>query len=79
MKNMQEALFKDAMPEDVYKLMPGKSQITDQMLRDAYAGNQGVWITEEGGLDQFVYTAFEDAVTKIEGKFGTVRFKMEMG
>ncbi|MER1989442.1 MAG: penicillin acylase family protein, partial [Solibacillus isronensis] len=78
-ENMEKALFQDAMPEDVYKLMPGKSQITDQMLRDAYAGNPGVWITEEGGLDKFVYTAFEDAVTKIKGKFGTSVSKWKWG
>lgn len=78
-ENMEKALFQDAMPEDVYKLMPAKSQITDQMLRDAYAGNPGVWITEEGGLDKFVYTAFEDAVTKIEGKFGTSVSKWKWG
>ena len=40
---------------------------------------EGVWIKEEGGLDSFVYTAFEDAVTKIQGKFGDSCFKMEVG
>lgn len=69
-ENMEKALFEDAMPADVYKMMPGKSQITDQMLRDAYTGNEGVWVKEEGGLDSFVYTAFEDAVTKVQNKFG---------
>ena len=78
-ENMEKALFEDAMPADVYKMMPGKSQITDQMLRDAYAGNEGVWIKEEGGLDSFVYTAFEDAVTKIQGKFGTAVSKWKWG
>ncbi|WP_445326886.1 penicillin acylase family protein [Solibacillus sp. FSL W7-1464] len=78
-ENMEKALFQDAMPEDVYKLMPGKSQITDQMLRDAYAGNPGVWITEEGGLDKFVYTAFKNAVTKIKGEFGTPVSKWKWG
>ena len=78
-ENMEKALFEDAMPADVYKMMPGKSQITDQMLRDAYAGNEGVWIKEEGGLDPFVYTAFEDAVTKVQGKFGTAVSKWKWG
>ena len=59
--------------------MPGKAQITDQMLRDAYAGNEGVWITEEGGLDVLVYKAFEDAVSIIEGKFGTSVSKWKWG
>lgn len=78
-ENMEKALFEDAMPADMYKLMPAKSQITDQMLRDAYAGNEGVWIQDEGGLDKFVYTAFEDAVSKIERKFGTAISKWKWG
>lgn len=79
MKNMKEALFKDSMPEDMYELMPGKSQIMDQMLRDAYAGNEGVWITEEGGLDAFVYKAFEDAVSTIKSKYGASASKWQWG
>lgn len=78
-ENMEKALFEDAMPTDIYKLMPGRSQITDQMLRDAYAGNPGVWIAEEGGLDLFVFTAFEKAVEKIENKVGSNVSKWKWG
>lgn len=78
-ENMEKALFEDAMPADMYKLMPAKSQITDQMLRDAFAGNEGVWIQGEGGLNQFVYTAFEDAVIKIEDRLGTSVSKWQWG
>lgn len=78
-ENMEKALFEDAMPADMFKLMPAKSQITDQMLRDAYAGNEGVWIQAEGGLNQFVYTAFEDAVLKIEDSLGTSISKWQWG
>jgi penicillin G amidase len=79
MKNMKEALFKDAMPEDIYALMPGKSQAMDEMLREAYAGNEGVWIEQEGGLDAFVYKAFEDAVSTITTKYGTNISKWKWG
>lgn len=78
-ENMEKALFEDAMPTDIYKLMPGRSQITDQMLRDAYAGNPGVWIAEEGGLDLFVFTAFEKAVGKIEDSVGSNVSKWKWG
>lgn len=78
-ENMEKALFEDAMPTDIYKLMPGRSQITDQMLRDAYAGNPGVWIAEEGGLDLFVFTAFEKAVGKIEDNVGSNVSKWKWG
>lgn len=78
-ENMKKALFEDAMPTDIYKLMPGRSQITDQMLRDAYAGNPGAWIAEEGGLDLFVFTAFEKAVGKIEDNVGSNVSKWKWG
>lgn len=78
-ENMEKALFEDAMPEDIYKLMPGKSQITDQMLRDAYAGHQGIWIEEEGGLELFVFKAFEDTVEKLEDQYGSNVAKWQWG
>ena len=78
-KTIENELFADAMPEDIYKLMSGKSLITDQLLRDAYAGNAGVWITEEGGLDSFVYTTFEKAIEKIESSFGSNVGKWQWG
>ncbi|WP_274308379.1 penicillin acylase family protein [Solibacillus daqui] len=78
-ENMKEALFEDAMPADMYKLMPAKPQITNQMLRDAYAGNEGVWIQGEGGIDKFVYKAFEDAVLAIQDQFGKTVSKWKWG
>ena len=33
MEQLQEVLFKDAMPEDMYWAMKGKYQITDRLLR----------------------------------------------
>lgn len=78
-ETMENELFADAMPEDIYRLMSGKSLITDQLLRDAYAGNPGVWITEEGGLDSFVYTAFEKTIEKIELNFGSNLAKWQWG
>lgn len=78
-ETMRKTLFEDAMPADIYKIMPAKAQITNDMLRNAYAGNPGVWITEEGGLDSFVYTAFEDAIEKIQGDFGKTVSKWKWG
>ncbi|MEG0384980.1 MAG: penicillin acylase family protein [Solibacillus sp.] len=78
-ENMKNTLFADAMPADIFKMMPAKAQITNDMLQDAYAGNPGVWITDEGGLDAFVYTAFEEAVAKIQDKFGKSVSKWQWG
>lgn len=60
----------DAMPEDVYKMMPGKGQITDQWLREGYSGNAGAWVTAYGGLDEWVFDAFEEAMAETADEFG---------
>ncbi|SOC18459.1 penicillin amidase [Ureibacillus xyleni] len=70
MTEIQNTLFEGNMPEDVYEMMPGKFQITDQLLRDAYAGNEGVWLSGAGGVDQVVFTSFEKTVNEISAKYG---------
>ena len=58
MKQLPIGMFSEEMPEDVYKLLPGKGTITDQMLRDAYAGEPGAWVEEYGGVDKWVFDSF---------------------
>lgn len=70
MVKLQEVLFKDQMPEDMYKLMSGKFNITDQLLRSAYAGDKSIWIEEQGGVDTTVYMAFELTVAQLKDQFG---------
>lgn len=63
-------LFKDQMPEDVYEMLAGKGSITDQMMRDGYAGKEGAWVSEQKGIDEWVYQSFVDSVESIEETFG---------
>lgn len=70
MKQLPIVLFSEEMPEDVYELLPGKGQITDQMLRDGYAGNDSVWLDEYGGVDQWVFDSFEQSFASSEEAFG---------
>lgn len=79
MSKLQESLFIDEMPEDIYKLMPGKSQILDEMLSNAYAGKEVLWINKRGGLDNFVTEAFEDALEEIREDFGNKPKKWAWG
>lgn len=79
MTEIQNTLFEGKMPEDVYEMMPGKFQITDQLLRDAYAGNEGVWLSEAGGVDKVVYSSFEKTIEKITAKFGGTVSKWKWG
>jgi len=79
MEKLQEVLFKDQMPEDMYELMYGKFNITDQLLRTAYAGKNSIWIEEQGGVDATVYKALELTVAQIEDQFGKNVSKWKWG
>ncbi|MFJ6265191.1 penicillin acylase family protein [Lysinibacillus xylanilyticus] len=79
MEKLQEVLFKDQMPEDMYELMYGKFNITDQLLRTAYAGKKSIWIEEQGGVDATVYKALELTVAQIEDQFGKNVSKWKWG
>jgi len=79
MVKLQEVLFKGQMPEDMYKLMSGKFNITDQLLRKAYAGNKSIWMEEQGGVDTTVYKAFELTVAHLEDQFGQNVSKWQWG
>ncbi len=70
MKQLPIGMLSATMPEDVYKLLPAKGAITDNMLRDAYAGNPGAWVKEYGGVDKWVFDSFVTSVEEIEGLFG---------
>lgn len=69
-EELKETLFAGAMPEDVYKMMPGKYQMMDNMLRAAYKGEEGVWIQEAGGLEALVFGAFERAMEELREAYG---------
>jgi len=79
MLQLQEVLFKEQMPEDMYNMMYGKYNITDQLLRKAYAGETSIWMDEQGGVDAAVYKAFERTVAQIEDQFGKTVSKWQWG
>ena len=70
MKQLPETLMAESFPEDVYDLMPGKNHITDQMMRDAFAGDEGVWVTEYGGAGKWLADSLEISIGEIEEEFG---------
>ena len=79
MMELQKTLFIDEMPEDIYKLMPGKSQILDEMLTNAYEGKTVVWIEKQGGLDSFVTDAFKTVMEKLTDEYGKNVSKWQWG
>jgi len=79
MTKLQEVLFKDQMPADMYDIMHGKFNITDQLLRTAYAGGKSIWIEEQGGVDATVYKALELTIAQLEDRFGKNASKWQWG
>lgn len=68
-EHMKDNLFRGAIPDDVYKMMQGKYQVMDNILRQGYAGKEGAWLTREGGLDVLVYNSFIDTLNRLEGMY----------
>lgn len=79
MEELIDLLFKDALPKDVFKMMPGKYQIMDNLLRDAFEGNEGVWIEDAGGLDVLVATAFKNTMKQLSKQYGEDYNKWKWG
>ena len=79
MKQLQIDMFRDEMPSDVYELMPGKNQITDELLRKGYNGEESVWLEEKQGIDHWVYGAFSKAMKNIANDFGDKQKKWAWG
>ncbi|AYC30396.1 penicillin acylase family protein [Paenisporosarcina cavernae] len=69
-KQLPITLFAPEMPEDVYDLLQGKGNITDQMLRDAFAGNEGEWVKQYGGLDKWLADSLEESMKNVAEEFG---------
>ena len=63
-------LFSEQMPKDIYELLSGKGNITDDMMRDGFEGHEGVWVSEHGGFDKWIFDSFEASIASIEEEFG---------
>ena len=79
MKQLPVTMFASDMPADVYEFMPGKPQLTDQFLRNAYAGDPSTWVEEYGGVDQWVYDAFEKTMASLKEDYGDKSEKWQWG
>lgn len=62
MEEFTNVLFEESIPKEIDKLFEGRSQIVDQMIRDATKGDEGIWLSEAGGLEQVTLESFKRAV-----------------
>ncbi|MEK4247285.1 penicillin acylase family protein [Psychrobacillus sp. FSL K6-2684] len=79
MKQLPKTLFEGQMPEDVYAMLPGKGNISDQLLRKGYQNEASAWLEEYGGIDKWVYDSFVITVKEIEEDFGENEDKWKWG
>lgn len=79
MKQLPVTMFASDMPADVYEFMPGKPQLTDQFLRNAYNGDPSTWVEEYGGVDQWVFDAFEKTMASLKEDYGDNYEKWQWG
>ncbi|PSL28796.1 penicillin amidase [Planomicrobium soli] len=70
-KQLPVTLLADEFPEDVFEMLPGKNHITDQMMRDAFVGRGGVWVSEYGGVGKWLTDALAESIAQTEKKFGS--------
>lgn len=69
-KQLPETLLADEFPKDVFEMLDGKNHITDEMMRNAFAGSEGVWVTEYGGVEKWLVDSLETAIADIEEEQG---------
>ncbi|WP_088006125.1 penicillin acylase family protein [Indiicoccus explosivorum] len=69
-RELPDTLWEEKMPEDVYELMPGKNHITDQLMREAFAGEPGAWVEEYGGVEKWLSDSLTAAEAVISEEFG---------
>lgn len=79
MKEIQTALYKDDIPEDISKLFEGRAQVTDELIRKAAAGEEGAWIREAGGLQTLLRTSLNHTVKRLEADYGRKPEKWKWG
>ncbi|MFF2753869.1 penicillin acylase family protein [Psychrobacillus sp. NPDC058041] len=78
-KELPRTLLEDEMPEDVYDMLPGKGNISDQFLRKGYKNETSTWLEEYGGVDKWVYDSFVKAIKNITDEFGSNEEKWKWG
>ncbi len=69
-KQLPETLLAEEFPEDVFDMLAGKNHITDEMMRNAFAGEEGVWVTEYGGAEKWLVDSLAAAVAEIDDEQG---------
>lgn len=71
MRQLPHTLFEEQFPEDVYGMLSGKNHITDELLRRAFRGDEGAWVSEYGGTSKWLVDSLDLALADIEEEQGS--------
>ncbi|OCS90434.1 penicillin acylase family protein [Caryophanon latum] len=74
-EHLKDNLFRKSIPDDVYKMMQGKYQAMDNIIREGYEGKEGAWLTSVGGVDVVVYNSFIDALNRLQTMYPETEFE----
>ncbi|MBN8207883.1 penicillin acylase family protein [Bacillus sp. NTK071] len=62
---IENRLFKGTIDKEMMRLFEGRSQIVDQLIRDAAEGHPGPWVTKAGGFESLLTKSYKTAVDRI--------------
>lgn len=69
-RKLPDVLFKEEIPEDIYDMMPGKANITDQLQQNYADGESSVWVEQVGGYEKWLELAFKEMMEEMKEKHG---------
>ncbi|MGB8002401.1 MAG: penicillin acylase family protein, partial [Anaerobacillus sp.] len=61
---IENVLFKGEIDKDMMKLFEGKSQVVDQLIRQASKGEEGPWMKKAGGFSTVLTSSYKAAVKR---------------
>ncbi|RPF52268.1 penicillin acylase family protein [Aquisalibacillus elongatus] len=71
LKHIEDELFIEHMDEEVLSMFRGSGQNVDQLILDAYNGEEGIWMEKNGGLETVVENAFTNSIDEIADMQGS--------
>ncbi len=70
LSEIEQELYEEKIPEDLMPMFRGMGQTTDQLIMQAYEGEELYWMEEAGGLENVLATAFENTVSQLSEDYG---------
>ncbi|SEQ54981.1 penicillin acylase family protein [Piscibacillus halophilus] len=68
---VEEQLFSEHIPEDIYSMFSGKGQNVDQLIANVLSGETSLWFDKNGGLEKVFKDSFTITVQNLKDEYGT--------